>query len=441
MLVRDPRGVTWTLGVEASADRLFAAMHSCFTFRADVMDRVDSLLRDDPEVPAGWVLRGYLLLFSRLGSNMPAAAEAHARAEALARTATRAERLHVSALKAWLDADALGAQKIWDAILTGTPHDLLALRVQHLNAMMLGRPDYLRSLAGRSLADWDDTIPGAGFVYGMACMGLEEVGEFARAEALDRRGAELEPDDLWSVHSVAHVMEAEGRLIEGLEWMERPASFWDGRGPMRHHLLWHEALFIYEAGRYDGALDYYDRWLAPQAVPGYLEMSDCASFLLRLEAAGVDCGGRWDDLAEAGQYMVDDRILTFSDVHTLFVLAMAEDGAGLRRLSASLAGYAKAERSLDAEAAGRIAVPLSEALAARMAGDPARATDRLLAARFSFPYMGGSNAQRDVLDIFLIDCAIASGDTALSRRLLHEYLDLRPGSVPMQARLSDLEAA
>ena len=416
-------------------------MHGYFTFRADVMDLVDSLLRDDPEVPAGWVLRGYLLLFSRTGSDMPAAAEAHARAEALARSATSAERLHVRALKAWLDADALGAQRIWDAILTGTPHDLLAIRVQHFTAMMLGRPDYMRSLAGRSLADWDDAIPGAGFVYGMACMGLEEAGEYARAEALGRRGAELEPEDLWSVHSVAHVMEAEGRLVEGLDWMERPAGFWEGRGPMRHHLWWHEALFAYEAGRYDSALDLYDRRLAPRGVPGYLEMSDCASFLVRLEAAGVDCGERWNDLAEAGRYMVDHRVLTFSDVHTLFVLAMAGDGAGLRRLSASLAGYAGAGRTFDAEAAGRIAVPLAEALTARMAGDPVRATERLLGARFAFPHMGGSNAQRDVLDIYLIDCAIASGNAALSRRLLHEYLDLRPGSVPMQARLSGLEAA
>ncbi len=441
MRVRDPRGVTWTMGAEASAAKLFSAMHSYFTFRADAMERVDSLLRDDPDVPVGWVLRGYLLLFSRAGPDMPLAAEAHARAEAVARAATPAERLHARALKAWLDADALGAQRIWDAILTDTPHDLLALRVQHFTAMMLGRPDYLRSLAGRSLADWDDAIPGAGFVYGMACMGLEEAGEYARAEVLGRRGAEMEPDDLWSVHSVAHVMEAQGRLSEGLDWMVRPASFWEGRGPMRHHLLWHEALFLYEAGRHDSALDYYDRRLAPQGAPGYLEISDCASFLLRLEAAGVDCGNRWNGLAEAGRHMVDDRILTFSDVHTLFVLAMAEDGEGLRRLSESLAGHARAKRSFDAEAAGCIAVPLAEALTARMAGDAAGATDRLLAARFAFPRMGGSNAQRDVLDIYLIDCAIASGDKALSRRLLHEYLDLRPGSVPMQARLSDLEAA
>ncbi len=429
------------MGQAASAPRLFAAMHGYFTFRADTMDRLDGLLQDDPELLAGWVLRGYLLLFSRAGADLPAAAEAYARAEALSRAATPAERLHVGALKAWLDADAMGAQRGWDAILTIMPHDLLAIRVQHFTAMMLGRPDYLRLLAGRSLAAWDDGIPGAGFVYGMACMGLEEAGEYGRAEILGRRGAELEPDDLWSVHSVAHVMEAQGRLGEGLDWMERPTRFWDGRGPMRHHLEWHEALFIYEAGRYDHALEYYDRRLAPDDMPDYLSMSDCVSFLVRLEAAGVDCGDRWEGLAEAGRNMIDGRVLTFKDIHTLFALAMVEDAEGLRRLSASIAGYAGDERTFDAEASGRIAVPLAGALDARLAGDAAGAADRLLAARFAFPHMGGSKAQRDVLDIFLIDCAIAAGDTALSRRLLHEYLDLRPGSVPMQDRLSELEAA
>ena len=86
-------------------------------------------------------------------------------------------------------------------------------------------------------------------------------------------------------------------------------------------------------------------------------------------------------------------------------------------------------------------MPLAEALKARLAGDAAKAVDRLLDARFAFPHMGGSKAQRDVLDIYLIDCALTSGNAALSRRLLREYLDIRPGSVPMQDRLSELEAA
>ncbi|MCY3880266.1 MAG: tetratricopeptide repeat protein [Rhodobacteraceae bacterium] len=441
MRVSDSRGVNWTTGEEASAARLFAAMDGYFTFRADTLDQLGKLLEDDPNVPAGWILRGYLLLFSRRTADLPAAREAHARACALDWSATPAEQLHVQALKAWLDADALGAQRIWDAILTDTPHDLLAMRVQHFTAMMLGRPDYLRTLAGRSLATWDDAVPGAGFVYGMACMGLEEAGEYARAEALGRRGAELEPDDLWSVHSVAHVMEAEGRMMEGLAWMERPSGFWEGRGPMRHHLLWHEALFLYEAGRYDHALDYYDRWLAPAEMPDYLSMSDCVSFLVRLEVAGVACCDRWGVLAESGREMIDGRVLTFKDVHTLLVLAMAGDREGLQRLSASLAGYAHDGQSFDAEAAGRVGVPLAAALRARLDGDPAGAADLLLATRFAFPHMGGSKAQRDVLDIYLINCAIASGNISLSRRLLHEYLDLRPNSVPMQERLSELVPA
>ncbi|MCP4303388.1 MAG: tetratricopeptide repeat protein, partial [bacterium] len=213
-------------------------------------------------------------LFARSASLKVNALEAHACASGLASRATARERLHIRALKAWAEGDWLNAQRVWDAILTDHPLDLLALRVQHFNAIFLGQPDYLRSTITRALGDWDDAIPGAGFVYGMTCMGLEETGDFERAEGVGRRGAELEPDDLWSVHSVAHVMEAQGRLDEGIDWMVRPDAFWDGRGPMRHHLWWHEVLFLYEAGAYDQVVDYYDTRLFAPEKPTYMEMSN-----------------------------------------------------------------------------------------------------------------------------------------------------------------------
>ena len=288
MQVKDVREVNWTVGSEASASALFGAMDSYFTFRSDAMDRLDALLTEDPEVPAAHVLKGALLLFARSVTTLPAATEALQQAEALAIGANAREKLHIRALRAWLEGDVLGAQQLWEAILTGEPHDLLALRLQHFNAMFLGRPDHLRGIAARNLACWSDDIPGAGFVYGMACMGLEEVGEFGRAERLGRLGAKLEPDDLWCIHSVAHVMEGEGRLTDGLDWMERPDAYWEGRGPMRHHLWWHEALFLYEMGAYERALDYYDGRLAPTGPVNYMELSNAASLLLRLQAAGMD---------------------------------------------------------------------------------------------------------------------------------------------------------
>ena len=436
MQVSDARGVPWTVGAAASGDALFAGMEAYFRFRADALELVNALLADDPDCPAGWVLKGYLLLFARSSAHADAAREAYERAAGLA--ALDHEQLHVAALKAWLDGETLGAQRAWDAVLTVAPRDLLALRVQHFNAMFLGRPDYLRALAGRTLADWDDGVPGAGFVYGMACMGYEEVGEYARAEDLGRRGTELEPDDLWCVHSVAHVMEAQGRFDEGMDWMVRPAAFWEGRGPMRHHLWWHEALFFYEAGAYDRAIEAYDQRLAPAGPIGYMELSNAASLLLRLEAAGVDVGGRWTDLAAQSRDLIDGRVLTFTDVHALFAFSRAGDTDAFGRLARSIRDYADKEDVLNAEAARRIGVPVVAALEARMAGDATAATEALLAARFDFPRMGGSNAQRDLLDVYLIDCAAAGADSALARRLVNEYLDLRPGSVPMQARLQAL---
>lgn len=440
MVINDPRGVPWTVSSQGSAIKLFDAITRYFTFREDTLEGVDNLLEDDADCPMGWVLRGYLLMFARQAALVPDAKAALDRACALEASATARERKHIAALKAWIDGQTLAAQDIWSAILLDTPHDLLALRVQHFNALFLGRPTYLADLATRALRDWDADVPGAGFAFSTACMGLEEVGQFAKAERVGRIGAELEPEDLWAVHSVAHVMEGEGRIEDGLAWMERPHSFWAGRGSMKHHLLWHEALFIYEMGAYDRALDYYDTRLVSEKPPGYLELSNAASLLLRLETAGLSCGQRWDALAEQTKILIDSRGLTFGDVHALIAFGMASDGENLRRLTQSISNYASATDTYDSEAAARISVPLAQAFDAHRKRDYGRAMRIVLDAQPNFAAMGGSNAQRDILDIFLIDCAMSANKQNVARVLIEDYLEVRPHSVPMRQRLATLDA-
>lgn len=441
MLINDVRGVPWTVSSQRSADKLFDGIARYFTFREDALAGVDELVEEDADCPMGWVLRGYLLMFARLASLAPDAKAAYDCALALEASATARERHHIEALKAWINGDTLKAQGIWSAILIDTPHDLLALRVQHFNALFLGRPHYLAELATRTLLDWDAAVPGAGFAFSTACMGLEEVGQFTKAERIGRAGAELEPEDLWAVHSVAHVMEGEGRFDDGLSWMERPQAFWAGRGSMKHHLLWHEALFIYEMGAYDRVLDYYDTRLVSDKPCGYLEMSNAASLLLRLEAAGLSCGERWDTLAEQSKAFIDSRGLTFGDVHVLIAFGMSSDGESLRRLTRSISNYASHAGTYDSDAAARISLPLAQAFDAHQMHDYDRAVRTLLDAQSNFIAMGGSNAQRDVLDIFLIDCAMAAKKQNLARVLIEEYLEVRPQSVPMRERLATLHAA
>ncbi|MCP4382427.1 MAG: hypothetical protein GY798_13600 [Hyphomicrobiales bacterium] len=208
---------------------------------------------------------------------------------------------------------------------------------------------------------------------------------------------------------------------------------------MRHHLWWHEVLFLYEAGAYDQVVDYYDTRLFAPEKPTYMEMSNCASLLMRLEAAGIACDDRWARLAAQSGHFIEDRALAFADIHVVFTFSMARDRPALARLAESIADYAAPGGTLDRDAASQLVVPIAKAMQARLAGDANKATEIILDARFAFPRMGGSHAQRDMLDIVLIDCAIAAGRTATARRLLSEYLDLRPHSVPMRQRLAALD--
>jgi tetratricopeptide (TPR) repeat protein len=395
----DVRGLSWTVGNELVSRELFTAVHHFLIFRADVMERLDAILEMDPDCPAAWILKGFLFISARSLSLLPKALDAHSRATSPSAPHNPREQLHAQALKLWANGDLRGAQMVFDTIVTEYPYDLLALRLQHVNAIFYGRPDVLRTTVTRTLSDWDDSVPGAGIVYGIACMGLEEVGEYERAERLGKRGVELEPDDLWSVHSVAHVMKAQGRLKDGIDWMKRPDAYWDGRSPMRHHLWWHEALFMFEAADYEGTINYYDDRLAPAtARPGYLEMSNCASLLFRLEIAGQDCGDRWSTLVEKCHHLANDRAQVFSDVHMLVALAMAKEGSALELLARDLTDYTALGDTFDREASAKISVPLAAALRARLSGDFQAATDTLLEARFDFQYMGGSIARRDMLD-------------------------------------------
>ena len=52
---------------------------------------------------------------------------------------------------------------------------------------------------------WHRDVPGYHYVLGMHAFGLEESGDYARAEEQGRAALELDRRDPWAVHAVAHV--------------------------------------------------------------------------------------------------------------------------------------------------------------------------------------------------------------------------------------------
>ena len=85
---------------------------------------------------------------------------------------------------------------------------------------------FLRDRVARALAHWSPDMPGYHALLGMHAFGLEESGDYARAEEAGRRALDLEPLDAWAHHAVAHVMEMQGRAQDGIGWMLAREAHW-----------------------------------------------------------------------------------------------------------------------------------------------------------------------------------------------------------------------
>ena len=102
------------------------------------------------------------------------------------------------------------------------------------------------------LPDWDEKVPGFGYVLGMHAFGLEEMGDYAQAEERGRRATSLMARDPWAIHAVAHVMEMQGRLSDGIAWLGDSTADWAEDNGFAFHNWWHLALFHLDRGETGG---------------------------------------------------------------------------------------------------------------------------------------------------------------------------------------------
>src|SRR5690606_35243010 len=111
----------------------------------------------------------------------------------------------------------------------------------------------------RVLPAWGPDVPGYPVLLGMYAFGLEENGDYARAEDQGRRALAMQPFDSWAHHAVAHVMEMQGRAEDGIGWMIARERYWAGDDNLfKVHNWWHRALFHLGLGELDEALALYD---------------------------------------------------------------------------------------------------------------------------------------------------------------------------------------
>jgi hypothetical protein len=195
------------------------------------------------------------------------------------------------------------------------------------------------------------------------------------------------------------------------------------------HIWWHKALFHLELGQYEAALALYDGPMRATQRPVALSLTNASALLWRLDTLGCDIGERWRDLAALWEGHADGKCLVFTDIHA----AMAELRSGQEALVERRLAAMRETAASDVEAAGlyrTVGIPVVEALRAFHRGAYDQAVTLLLQTRIDLWQIGGSHAQRDVVDWTLSEAAVRAGQRDVALALAHERLAARPRSAP-----------
>jgi len=432
----DARGEPLSGASDTAVSHYEKALAELQCYRGDPLATIGQAIADSPEFVMAHCFRAYV---HALSTESQAMGEAHAAFDAAAGLRTNArERRHLVALRQLMDGAWEGAIAALEEAITDHPRDGLAVQALHLADFFVGDARNLRDHVARVLPEWSAEDPGYHALLGMYAFGLEECGDYARAEAVGRGAIDLNPRDAWAQHAVAHVMEMQGRPEDGIGWMTKRLRFWAEDNFFAVHNWWHLALFHLDLDRTDRVLELYDDALRAERSRVVLDLVDASALLWRLTLRGVDVGERWRELDDCWEPLAADGFYAFNDAHAMMAF-VADDRT--RAADALLAAQQHAMRggTGNARMTWEVGYPICAALRAFGRQDYATCIGLLRPLRSRLARFGGSHAQRDVFELTLIEAACRDGHYALLRALANERMALKPDS-PLNRRYRQIAA-
>ena len=248
----------------------------------------------------------------------------------------------------------------------------------------------------------------------------QEQQRFDEAMELSCGSLSIEPAAGHSVHARTHVHYETGDHAAGRDWID---SWIHGPGQTSDnlaHYSWHAALHELSLGDFEAVQRRYDSELAPPAVHGCRALVDSCSLLWRwaISPGAAAVPGICDVVATIDDRLLDEPPTPFMAMHSAITLCALGAGDRLARLD-------RWSRRQADPAYAAVVSPLSDALHFLVAGDPSAAADRLALLLGDVWRLGGSDAQREVIEDTLIAALLAAGRYDEARPVIDRRLDRR----------------
>lgn len=218
------------------------------------------------------------------------------------------------------------------------------------------------------------------------------------------------PRNAHAAHIRAHLHYERGEREEGLRALTAWAADYPKDGQLHCHISWHLAIWSLETGRRAEAWRIYERDLQPGGAwgPPLNVLTDCASFLARAEMAGETVDPeRWRAISRFAAQWFPNSGIAFADMHSALAFAMAGDGDALRSLIDGPKGPA-----------ADVLAPVARGFDAFARRQWRGAVEELRPVLAIHERVGGSRAQRDLLEYTVACALLRDGQAGEARQLL-----------------------
>lgn len=239
---------------------------------------------------------------------------------------------------------------------------------------------------------------------------LCETGALDKASVMIDRALALNPRNAHGAHVRSHVYYESGEAALGISYLTDWLTSYARSGGLHGHLSWHAALWSLEQGDEDTMWQRIDAHVKPGASLGLPinVLTDTASILYRAELAGVAVPHeQWKAVSDYALQFFPNASLGFIDVHAALAHAMAGNSEGIAHLVAAPNGLT-----------GDLVTPLAQAYGAIVAQNWTEAVALLVSAMADHARLGGSRAQRDLLELTLLGALLKLGKDDEAKHLL-----------------------
>ncbi len=394
---------------QVARDHYVEAVDLVLAAQAGIVDTFEKVVEADPSFALGYVglARG-----KQYGGSVADAKIAMEKARTLTKGLNAREQSHLNAFGLLIDGKGPEAYSAIRSHVDLYPRDALVAQTCSSVFGLIGfsgKPGREAEMLAYNAA----LLPHYGeewWCLSQYAFSLCETGNVDKASTIIDKSLSLNPRNANGAHVLSHVYYEMGETQLGKDYLDSWLENYDRAASLYGHLSWHSALWSLERGEEK------DMWhrIATDIHPSVSlslpinTLTDMASILYRAELAGVSVPKQyWIDISAYAQRFFPKTSLGFIDIHAALAHAMCGEEEALR-------GIIESPNSLT----GDLVTPIAEAYKYIVDQKWEEGVNLLSSAMSDHARLGGSRAQRDVLEFSLLGALLKLGKTDEARRIL-----------------------